>query len=86
MDMLKKFFPYSFGAKDVTALVIKIIVYVVAMVAGGLLLGLIGLISGWIPVLGAIIGWILGAIGTVIEVYCVIGIVLSILDYLKVLK
>lgn len=86
MDMLKKFFPYSFGAKDVTALVIKIIVYVVAMVIGGLLLGLIGLISGWIPVLGAIIGWILGAIGTVIEVYCVIGIVLAILDYLKLLK
>ena len=30
MDMLKKFFPYSFGARDITALVVKIIVYVVA--------------------------------------------------------
>lgn len=86
MDMLKKFFPYSFGAKDTTALVIKIVVYVVAMVVGGLLLSLIGLISGWIPLLGAVIGWILGVIGTVIEVYCVIGIVLSVLDYFKVLK
>jgi len=75
MDMLKKFFPYSFGAKDVTALVIKIIVYVVAIIIGSVLLGLVGLITGWIPVLG-----------TVILVYCVIGIVLLILDYLKVLK
>ena len=32
MDMLKKIFPYSFSVKDVSALVIKIIVYVVAMV------------------------------------------------------
>ena len=29
MDMLKKFFPYSFGAKDVTALVIKVIILLV---------------------------------------------------------
>ena len=29
MDMLKKFFPYSFGAKDITNLIVKIIVYIV---------------------------------------------------------
>ena len=29
MDMLKKYFPYSFGAKEITDLVVKIIVYVI---------------------------------------------------------
>ena len=56
------------------------------MIIGCVLLGLVGLITGWIPVLGTVIGWVLGVIGTVIEVYCVIGIVLLVLDYLKVLK
>ena len=86
MELLKKFFPFSFGAKDTSALVIKIIVYIAVMVAAGLLLSLIGLVSGWIPVLGALIGWILGAVGSVIEVYCVIGITLAVLDFLKLLK
>lgn len=72
MDMLKKFFPYSFGAADVKALVIKIAVYVIA----GYLLGwLVGLI----PVVGSIAGWI-------ISLYSTVGWILAILDYLKVLK
>ena len=36
MDMIKKIFPYSFGAKDAIGLVIKIVVYlVVGAVADG---------------------------------------------------
>lgn len=72
MDMLKKFFPYSFGAKDVTALVIKILVYV----AGGYLLGFL---IGWIPLVG-------GIVGAVVSLYSTVGWILAILDYLKVLK
>lgn len=72
MDMLKKFFPYSFGAKDVTALVIKILVYV----AGGYLLGFL---IGWIPLVG-------GIVGAIVSLYSTVGWILAILDYLKVLK
>lgn len=72
MDMLKKFFPYSFGAAEVKDLVIKIVVYVLA----GYLLGwLVGLI----PLVGGIVGW-------VISIYSTVGWILAILDYLKVLK
>ena len=39
MDMLKKFFPYSFGAKDITNLIVKIIVYIVVGAVIGLLRG-----------------------------------------------
>ena len=72
MDMLKKFFPYSFGAAEVKDLVIKIIVY---LVAGAV----IGWVVGLIPLVGGLISSLVGLDGTV-------GIVLVVLDYLKVLK
>ena len=72
MDMLKKFFPYSFGAADVKALVIKILVYVVA----GYVLGFV---AGLLPLVGDIIGGVIG-------LYSTVGWILAILDYLKVLK
>ena len=72
MDMLKKFFPYSFGAADVKTLVIKIVVYLIVP-------GLVGFVLGLIPLLGGILAWLVGIYGTV-------GLVLTVLDYLKVLK
>ena len=72
MDFLKKFFPYSFGAADVKALVIKILVYVVVGY-------LAGFVAGLIPFVG-------GLLGTVIGLYTTAGWILAILDYLKVLK
>lgn len=79
MDMLKKFFPYSFQAKkDIAALVINIIVYVVVGAVAGFV---IGILDG-IPVLGIIFG----LIGSLVGLYTLAGIVLSVLDYLKVLK
>lgn len=79
MDMLKKFFPYSFQAKkDIAALVINIIVYIVVGAVAGLLIGILAKI----PVLGVIIG----LVGGLVDLYVLIGLVLSVLDYLKVLK
>ncbi len=72
MDMLKKIFPYSFGAADVKTLVIKIVVYLIVP-------GLVGFVLGLIPLLGGILAWLVGIYGTV-------GLVLTVLDYLKVLK
>ena len=86
MDLLKKFFPYSYGAKEVKDLVIKIIVYVVAMVIGGAMLGLVNLVVGWLPLIGGIIGWVLGLVGSLVGIYCLAGIVLLVLDYFKILK
>lgn len=72
MDFLKKYFPYSFGAADVKALIIKIVVYV--------LVGyLLGFVAGLIPFVG-------GILGTLVSLYTTAGWILAILDYLKVLK
>ena len=53
MEMLKKFFPYSFGAADVKGLVIKILVYLVASAVLGFILGLIPCWVVWLAVLSA---------------------------------
>lgn len=78
MESLKKFFPYSFGAKDVTALVIKVIVYIVVDAVIGVLIGILALIP--------IIGLIIGLVGSLVGLYTLIGIVLVFLDYFKVIK
>lgn len=72
MDMLKKYFPYSFGAADVKDLVIKILVYVL----GG---AVVGFVLGLLPIVGGILGWI-------VNIYTTVGWILVVLDYLKVLK
>ncbi len=78
MDTLKKFFPYSFGAKDVAGLIIKIIVLIVVGAVAGWIISLLSSI----PVVGVIFSLICG----LVDLYVLVSIVLAILDYLKVLK
>ena len=78
MDMPKKIFPFSFKSKEVKDLVINIVIYLVASIVGGWLLGLLG----GIPLLGVIFD----LIGSLFGLYCLVGIVLAVLDFLKILK
>lgn len=79
MEMLKKIFPYAFAQKkDVAALVINILVHIVVGFVIGLVIGLLD----FIPVVGTL----LGIVGKVVELYLTVSLVLSILDYFKVLK
>ena len=79
MDMLKKLFPFAFTNKaDILALVINLIVQLVA----GALIGWVFALLAQIP----FIGWLLGTIGSLIGLYILVSIVLSVLDYLKILK
>ena len=79
LGLLKKYFPYSFGKKSTQQDLIKaILLYVVAGFVGGLVIGLLGKIP--------LIGFLFGIVGTVVEIYVVAGIVLTVLDYKKMLK
>ena len=88
MAFLKKCWPYSFTVekKNVVSLVVNILVQLIAAVVAGLLIWVAGMITGGIPVLGWIIGILLGAVGTIIDLYCLIGIVVSVLNFCDVLK
>lgn len=78
MATLKKLFPYSFHVADLKNLIIKIVVYIVGSFLVSLVVGLLS----FIPVLNIL----LRIIGWIVDIYCVVGIVLAVLDFLKVLK
>lgn len=86
MNLLKKVFPYSFGIKDTTSLIIGLVLHVVAAVVIDLVLGLIGTILAFVPVLNIIFGIVAWVVGGVATLYLVVGAVLMLLDYFKVLK
>lgn len=72
MDTLKKLFPLSFREKKgIGGLIVNILLHLLADLVAGLIIGLLP---------------ILGILGGLIGLYFTVGIVLSILDYLKVIK
>lgn len=79
MDMLKKIFPFSFKEKkDVAALIINILLYLVGDIVAGAVIGLLASIP--------VIGIVFSLVGSLVGLYCLAGLVLSCLDYFKVLK
>ena len=72
MDILKKIFPLAFKKKDgIGGLIINILLHVLADAVAALIIWLLP---------------ILGFLGGLIGLYFTVGIVLSILDYFKVIK
>lgn len=88
MELLKKIWFYSFKVekKNVSSLVVNLIVWVVAAFVAGIVLWLATVLTGWIPVVGWLIAVIAGIVGGAVELYSVIGIILSILVFFDVLK
>ena len=87
MDILKKVFPLSFKRTDSVAnLVIGIIIYLLAGIVASAVIVLATMITGWVPVLGALIGWVLGVVGSLVGLSVLVGIVLQIRAFAKVLK
>ena len=78
MDIMKKLFPFSFKATDVMGLVIALIIYVIGC---GICGAVIGFLAG-IPILGIIFS----LLGSIVGLYSLVGIVLTILVFVKVLK
>ncbi len=78
MDMLKKFFPYSFKVEELKSFIIALIIYVLIDVVCGFVIGLLAKIP--------LIGIIFSLVGTIIGLYAFVGIILAILAFLKVIK
>ncbi len=78
MEMLKKFFPRAFKATEGKALAVSVIIYILIDFVCGLVVGLLAKIP--------LIGILFGLVGSVIGLYALIGIILSILVFLKVVK
>lgn len=83
MDILKKIWPGAFNVSknDTKKFVITIVAYIVI----GFLAGVVAGILGWIlPI--PFVGWLFGTLASVVDLYCFVGLILSILVYVEVLK
>ena len=78
MDILKKFLTTAFKANDVKPLIISLIIYVLIDIVCGFVIGLLAKIP--------IVGIIFSLLGSIVGLYALVGIVLSILVFLKVVK
>ena len=79
MDMLKKIFPLSFQSKpDIASLVINILIQLVVSAVAGWVISIVASVP--------LIGIIFGLVGSLVGLYFLAGIVISLLDYFKILK
>ncbi len=78
MDFLNKVFPISFKCAEKESFIKALIIYIVAGVVGGIIIGLLSQIP--------FVGVLFGLMGYLAEVYVTAGIVLSILVFTKVIK
>ena len=75
---LKKIFPHAMQARNIKGLVMAIIIYAVVSFVGGIIHGLIG----GIPLVGLVVG----IIGWALGIYCTVGIIISVMVFLNIVK
>lgn len=79
MVLLKILFPFSFTAKkSIISLIINVVLHLAVGIAIGFTIGFLAKLP--------IIGILLRMGGGTIDLYILIGIILSILNYLKIIK
>ena len=78
MDILKKFFPHAFKANDLGKFIVTLIIYVLIDIVCGFVIGLLAKLP--------IIGIIFSLLGSLVGLYALVGIILSILVFVKVIK
>lgn len=80
MDFLKKLWPTCFKVKekDVASLIVQLIIFILVCAVVGLLIGILAKLP--------IIGIIFSIVGSLVELYGLVGIVLCILNFFNVLK
>ena len=77
MNSLKIYFPLAFTEKkDIMAVVANVALHIVAGWIAGIVLGIVGILP--------VIGLVAGLAGAAAELYLLVSMVLSVLDYLKI--
>ena len=84
---MKKTFPLSFKyAKNLITFIIGIIIYLIIGAIAFALISLAGTIGAMIPIAGEIIILALKIVSAVVELYVLIGLILLILAFLRIIK
>ena len=77
MEKFHPYFPLSLKvqSKDTRSLVVSILLYIACC----LVMSIVGKLIGWIP----LVGFVVHVVSWLLDIYCLAGIVLSILRYVK---
>ena len=77
MGSIKEFFPIGkqVRPRDGQSLLIAIVIYIVVAAV----VGLANAVLGRIP----LIGWLIGVLSLLIGLYCLVGIILAVVEYAK---
>lgn len=78
MDFLRKLWPFSFETKSVSDLVLKAILYVILAALFSILMGVVNNVI--------VLNVIMIIVGTLADIYLLVGLILLFLNYFKVLK
>jgi len=78
MDILKKYWPHAYKATELNAFIITLLIYILIDVICGFVIGLLVKIP--------VVGIIFTLVGSLVGLYALVGVVLSILIFAKVLK
>lgn len=77
--LIRQLFPFSFTAKkDVLTLVIVVLIHIGAGAVIGFVINLFSHLF--------LVGLVIGLVGGLVDLYLLVGVVLTVLDYLKILK
>lgn len=78
MDILKKIFPFAFKSTEKNEFIVSLVIHGLGAIIGGLIIGLLATLP--------VVGVLFTLMGSLVDVYCLGGIALSILVFLKVLE
>lgn len=78
MNLLRKLWPFSFETKSVSDLVLKAILYVILAALFSILMGVVSNI--------VVLNVIMTIVGTLADIYLLVGLILLFLSYFKVIK
>lgn len=78
MDFLRKLWPFSFETKSVSDLVLKAVLYVILAALFSILMGVVNNVI--------VLNVIMIIVGTLADIYLLVGLILLFLNYFKVLK
>ena len=78
MNALRKFFPRAFRSNDVKAFIISLVLYALIDIVCGIVMGILASIP--------FVGFVFEIIGALVGLYAFVGIVLSILVFVKAIK
>ena len=78
MELLKQLWPFSFQTKNVSDLIIKVVLHVIFAALFSILVGVLSKV--------VVINVIMAIIGTLADIYLFVGLVLLFLNYFKVIK